>query len=302
MKIDENTKFEEAARAWLAIKKLEVKENTFEESYRRTVEKILSPRLDGLALGDITRDTQTELFSYLAETYCDSTLRKCAIVLNAIFAEAVYQGANLKALPPIKVKSKKPPITKRTYTVEQVEELEKYCKVHKYGLSVYLMLELGLRCSEMLGLKWEDIDFENNIVHIQRACVSVKGRAALGATKTGTSNRQLPISTACKNYLYEMFLIRNESCFVVNVGKTLMTPANYTKNRYNIFFRDAFKECGIIRRSPHELRHTCGTLLYNKTGDLYAVSKYMGHSSMEITARYYVHSDVEVLRKHLGIE
>ncbi len=80
-----------------------------------------------------------------------------------------------------------------------------------------------------------------------------------------------------------------------------MTPANYTKNRYNKFYAEFERDTGLRRLSPHELRHTCGTLLYKKTGDIYAVSKFLGHSSIAITSQYYVHSDVDMLRYRLNI-
>lgn len=52
--------------------------------------------------------------------------------------------------------------------------------------------------------------------------------------------------------------------------------------------------------SPHELRHTCGTLLYARTKNIYAVSKFLGHANINITAKIYVHNDVDTLRESLG--
>ena len=58
----------------------------------------------------------------------------------------------------------------------------------------------------------------------------------------------------------------------------------------------------IPKLTMHELRHTCGTLLYDSTKDIYAVSKYMGHSSVRVTEKYYMHEDTDMLRSHLKID
>ena len=300
MRMNETTRFEDAARIWLSVKQLEVKANTYSESYERTVEKILLPRMEDMTLGEIDREFAVKIFRELAEQYSDSTLHKCQIVIDGIFSEAAYAGAKLTPLPKIKIKSKVPQKPKQTYNDEEVEIIKAFAKTHRYGLSILLLIELGLRCSEMLALTWEDIDFNTQSISINKACVGVKGGGIIGEPKSKSSIRELPLSDPFCEYL--SFFSKGQSGYIINVGKKLLTPANYTKNRYNKFFFDMESEgISLKRLSPHELRHTCGTLLYEKTGDLYAVSKYLGHSSVAVTAKYYVHSDVELLRQRLKI-
>lgn len=299
MKMDEFTAFETAAHIWLSVKRLEVKANTYSESYERTVEKILLPRMQSVKLGEIDRTFTIDLFSELASSYSDSTLHKCKIALCGILEEAAYSGASLQPLPKIKIRSKIPKKEKRTYSLEDTEKIKAYCREHNHGLSVILLLELGLRCSEMLGLRWEDIDFSSRFIKIERGCVSVNGKPYIDVPKSESSNRELPISAEFCDYLKSVQT--SKEGYVVNVGDKLMTPANYTKHRYNKVFAQMQDAINIERLTPHELRHTCGTLLYKKTGDIYAVSKYLGHSSVAITASYYVHSDVEMLRERLFI-
>jgi len=86
-------------------------------------------------------------------------------------------------------------------------------------------------------------------------------------------------------------------------GKTL-TPTDYDK-RYTTFFNDYklyIKKPKFKVLTPHGLRHTCGTLLYAKTHDIFAVSKFLGHASAAITAKIYVHDNPEMLRKNLKIK
>ena len=56
----------------------------------------------------------------------------------------------------------------------------------------------------------------------------------------------------------------------------------------------------VRRFTPHEYRHTCGTLLYRRTKNIYAVAKFLGHSDVVITTKIYVHNDVEALRADLS--
>lgn len=299
MKMNESTAFETAARAWLSVKRLEVKGNTYSESYARTVEKILMPRMQGMTLGEIDRHNVAGILGELAEIYSDSTLRKCQIVIDGILAEANYSGAGLQSFKHIKIKSKVPKQIKRTYNENEATVLRDYCQRHIWGLSVQLLLDLGLRCSEMLGLRWEDVNFDSRSLTVRRSCVTVNHRPVVDVPKSRSSIRELPIPAALCDRLADLY--RGQEGYIINTGEVLMTPANYTKNRYNRFFEDLKAATSLYRLSPHELRHTCGTLLYSRTGDIYAVSRFLGHASVSITSMYYVHSDVEILRNRLQI-
>ena len=51
--------------------------------------------------------------------------------------------------------------------------------------------------------------------------------------------------------------------------------------------------------SPHELRYTFGSILYNAGVDIVTISRMMGHSKIDVTVNTYIHSDVEDLRNNL---
>lgn len=59
------------------------------------------------------------------------------------------------------------------------------------------------------------------------------------------------------------------------------------------------KECGLPYLSLHELRHTYGTVLRENGVDLYTISKVLGHADVGLTAKIYVHNDLNVLRNAL---
>ena len=71
--------------------------------------------------------------------------------------------------------------------------------------------------------------------------------------------------------------------------------------KFKKFMENMNAETGIKMLSPHELRHTYGTLLRESGVDIYTIQRVMGHADISITAGIYVHNDISVLRKQLHI-
>lgn len=293
------------AETWLEkYKHGSVKENTFEKTYVYTVERHLLPELGPYLLTSISSSDLQLFMNKKASKYSDTILKKVANCLYAIFETAVENDLCFKnPAKNLVYKSKKKKKEKRTYTQEQVDLIMEYASIHKYGLYIRLLLELGLRCSELCGLMWKDIDFKNKTIHICRASTGLNGHATVDLPKSGTSIRVLPLSTSlCELLKKESAGKSGYICQTQQGG--VFEDTGFTRTRYDIFFKDMKKEAKyahIERLTPHEMRHTCGTLLYARTGDIYAISKYMGHSSVEVTAKYYIHDDTNLLRTHLKI-
>lgn len=304
--INREVTFAEWANIWLEkYKKDAVKRNTYVSTYERPVRISLIPHFGKAYLSMIKPADIQKFILEQSKIYSESQVDKRLLCLNNIFESAIENELCYKN-PAKKIKGKSKVESKElnTYTQEEVNRILEFSNGHKYGLYIRILLELGLRCSELLGLKWTDFNLQNKTVAIERATTSVDYRAYTDVPKSHSSIRTLPISTELYNILSESQPLKNE--FIVSSTKTIghpLTPSAFVKDRYKKFFNDLQKEYPrIVKLRPHELRHTCGTLLYNKTGDIYAVSKYLGHSDINITTKLYVHNDVETMRKHLGIE
>ena len=87
----------------------------------------------------------------------------------------------------IKYKSTKDTTAKNAYTLQQTEIAKAYAKTHADGLAVYVMLETGVRRSELLGLQFSDFDFENRIVSVRRSVVPDTTSPKDGELKSRTS-------------------------------------------------------------------------------------------------------------------
>ena len=151
---------------------------------------------------------------------------------------------------------------------------------------------MGLRISELCGLKWEDIDFKRGTMSIERGCTDLNGSAVIGEPKNKKSKRIIPIPCELLKVLKKE---RKTGYIVVSPTNKNISPRTFTSKRYNVFFKDT----GIRKLTPHEMRHTCGTLLYEKCHDIYAVQSFLGHTNAIITSEIYVHANPEDLAKQL---
>lgn len=305
---NDSIRFDEWANLWLEkYKRGRVKDSTFTETYQRPVKKILIPYFGRASISQIKPIDIQDFLEKQAKIYSESTMKKLQLCLNAIFETAIdndlcYKNPAKKVSYFIANPTKK----RRVYSKEQVKDIIRFASSHPNGLPVWIMLELGLRCSEMLGLRWTDIDFKCKTINICRASTAVAHKAAVAPPKSKSSIRTLPVSSTLLRAFKSQ--INSNTIYIVEStrvkGKPL-TPTDYRK-RYLKFFKDYTATLSnpdsFIILTPHELRHTCGTLLYDKTHDIYAVSKYLGHANVDITARLYVHDNPEMLRNSLGID
>jgi len=298
----ENMTIEEWAYIWLNhYKKGEVRDSTYNTSYKRVTELYIIPNFRNRSLTSIVPLEIRTFLKDLGKTYSKSTLNKVLICLNGIYKSAMENKiCTFNPAENIKIKLEEKSNIKRTYDKYEVEKIFEFCEKHFYGHIIRLLLEMGLRASELCGLRWTDIDFQRKIISIKRGCTSLNGKPHINATKNLSSQRDLPMSTELTKLLEKAPKL---SIYVVHSRQgdrnAPVTPSTFSKGIYKSFFTAYTKGGDFL--TPHELRHTCGTLLYEKTKDIYAVSKFLGHSSIVITSKLYVHSSAEILRESLGI-
>lgn len=144
----------------------------------------------------------------------------------------------------------------------------------------------GLRQSELLGLRWRDIDFVDQLVHVRRA-LDRKGRDV--PPKTRHSVRDVVLMPALVEALQEhrersRFKGPDDFVFASRVGTPL-----HRRNVWRQAFEPAFREAGIERLRWHDLRHTFAWLLIGGGANVVFVSRQLGHGSSDVTLRIYAH-------------
>lgn len=281
------------ADQWLEkYKKPYVSVKSYEDTYKATVNRYLVPFFKDTVLSKIKPIDISAFFAKYVN-YSQSLNKKMLIILKAMFEEAIDNGY-MASNPCRRIHPQGNSVNKKdTYTDQERSKLLEYARFHPYGLAITILLECGLRPSELLALRKKDFNTVNKTLTISNAIAKAENGLKLASTKTEASYRTIPIS---KELSKRMEGFDGDFLFLTKDGN-FMTEQSFTRHRYNKFFENI----DIRKLSPYAMRHTCATLLYEKTHDIYAVSKFMGHASVDITARTYVHENVEDLRKQLAI-
>ena len=163
----------------------------------------------------------------------------------------------------------------------------------------------GLRRSEIVGLKWDAIDFENKTISIQHTVVSTKVDGvvtdiARDRTKTKSSCRTLPLIPACEQMLKKM---QKEQALNRKVcGKDYCTDyldyiyvnpmgRRIRPNFLSQHFPEFLTAHDMKRIRFHDLRHSCASLLYANGVSLKEIQEWLGHSDISTTSNIYTHLD-----------
>ena len=140
----------------------------------------------------------------------------------------------------------------------------------------------GLRLDEQLHLQWDDVDLEARMITVWR------GRQ--GTTKSGKL-RTVPILDSVLPVLRQRALRR--------AGNVLVWPGRKgkvrTKTPVQCAFKSALKRAGLdVTLSWHDMRHTCASWWVMGGGDLFRLSKLLGHGDVRVTQKTYAHLTPDV--------
>ena len=293
--LKENMRFSEMAEWFIDnYAKNELKEITA-YNYESQIKNHLLPELGNIKLKDFTPAKITAFFA--SRKYAPATCRKVYIVLQSIFARAVEQGflretpcTKAVILPKNTQKEKKPFLTE-----EQAKELlQMVSDPTQFNRIIKVLLYTGMRSGECLGLRWQDIDLEKGLLHIENTLTEVGGQKWLQPPKTKNSKRFLRLSadlvelfkeqkqyTEEKIQMLDGFYKHPEMVFANELG-------NYIdRSNLNTRFRQFVKGTSFDFITLHSLRHCNATLLINSGIDLKIVSELLGHSDIGTTANVY---------------
>ena len=167
----------------------------------------------------------------------------------------------------------------------------------KWKTITHLLLITGARRGEVLGLKWDKVDFERGHIHICNSVLYSKDIGIYESTpKTATSDRFVSLPHETVLLLQEYRLWQNQErlrlgsyyqdqafVFAQDTGKP-MHPDSVTDwlNKFS-------KRHGLPHINPHAFRHTMASMLYFNGVDSVSISKRLGHAQVSTTANIYAH-------------
>lgn len=170
------------------------------------------------------------------------------------------------------------------YNQEELEHLFEVVKGDPIELAVILGAFYGLRRSEVVGLKWNAIDFKQKTITIRHTVtqVTLDGKSQIiqkDRTKTKSSYRSLPLIPPFEELLYRLKAQQEMNRKIC--GKGYITQ----------HFPLVLKKNGLRKIRFHDLRHSCASLLYANGVSLKETQEWLGHSDISTTSNIYTHLD-----------
>ncbi|HBI1629377.1 TPA: site-specific integrase [Enterococcus faecalis] len=281
---------------WLVIVKKEVKLSTF-ASYSYKLSNYVLKTMGDSALNEIDDLRLNKLVEDLiAQGLSKSTICVIFGILSRALNHAV-KAKHLKSNPCSTISLPKPKRRHiRGLDIEEQKKLENvaYKNPQQQGLSVIVALHTGLRIGELAALRWEDINFKKDTIHVkhtfQRVSVSSFGESTqlyYDCTKTINSERIIPMSNTVKNAL-KCQKEHSQGKFVFSRNNKPCEPRLLT-----YYFHKLRDKVQLDKVHFHQLRHTFATRCLESTSDIVSVSALLGHSSTQMTLDIYADSLLE---------
>lgn len=292
-----------------------VKPNTYAGTYLAPVQNHLIPAFGEMKISDIKPVHIQRYINQASAKYAPETVKKDYNCLKLIFDTAVDNQLCLKSPLTRSIKLPRYETRKDKHAFTQTQYDVAYAAAKEYGgLSLMLMLETGLSRSELLGLRWEDIDEENRCIRVTQGLVVYhdvdedKQVLSSDGLKNKFRKRAVPITDdalwsritqAPRTVKAGGRKIPTEYVVHSPEGKPY-NPNNWVNRVFRPFMRRLHREHpDIPELSPHELRHTRATLWIAQGIDPYMVARLLGHSDLKMLTKIYDHTSTETLRKAL---
>lgn len=286
------------------------------ENYKVVLKKA-TPVFGEMKMEDITNLTVKQYITELqlngkndfnGKPLAHKTILKHYIVLHALFSNAVENEIipfspmqNMKRPKPRKDEAPKQAVV---YTEREVQYIIACLNQEplKWKALIMFAIDSGCRRGEIVGLKWEEIDFATGKVNICRNAQYTAGKGTYISTPKNRKNRVIKLNPPALAVMREWrreqatFLLaqgipQSGFCFTQDNGK-MMNPQAPTS--YLTRFGKKYNLPGI---HPHALRHTMATVMIASGGDIVSVSEKLGHAEPSITLNVYSHVNEEAQQR-----
>lgn len=277
-------KFEELANAWY-IEKLPYVRVATEKNYKG-IKNTLVKHFGEMETADISVERIQDFINMAREKNTKETLVSRKKILNQIFSYAEEIG-EVEHNPVSEIKIPKCKNSKEIKIVT-LGELEKLMalNISQYKKDmIQIGFRTGMRIGEILTLRWEDINFEEGYLIVNRTLsVYNGGKPYINAPKTQTSYRAIDLDSALMAVLrmrHEEQSPKSGFVFVKKNGKIY--------SRQAVGFRNLCRQAGIPPRGFHSLRHTHVSYILSHKINPDVAQKRAGHANPDITLRIYNH-------------
>ena len=160
-------------------------------------------------------------------------------------------------------------------------------------LLLALLIYTGMRRDEVLGLKWENIDFEHSLIHVVRGVTFKCNLPHIDTSKTNAAIRSVPMPAALRQYLHP----KDDNLFVIGGGEQPITEQTMKRMWDRIK-----KTINVYGATPHVFRHTYMTFADREAVPLKTLQSIGGYADIYTLKNRYTHiqrEDIENARKRI---
>lgn len=314
------TKKEAKAYSNIILKELEGKQELNSDMEGITLKNYIDMFLEHMSLykEKNTIDTYKYSLNKLSGLYNKELSKITTLDLQCIFDDLVKQGMKTSSITMIKskisyvfnvainqyniidknpvlkvvIKSKDKSDEKKALTLRELNDLIDKTKNIKYKLFIALGGLCGFRRGEIVGLTWDNVDFSNNTIEINKQWKKLKTGWGLGDCKTSNSYRTVPFNNTVRKLLIEY-----KKIYPTNIDNRIFDFMNIDNLSTSIY--RCIKKAGYDV-TVHELRHTFATILIQNNVDFKTAAKLLGHD-IDQTMKTYSHVNDEMLEKAKNI-
>ena len=220
------------------------------------------------------------------------TIKNYINLISSILEKAIeweYIKTNVANNVTIPKNYNKPKKEQEIYNNEEIKKLFEVLQNESepFKTMVYISFYTGARRGEVLALRWEDIDFDTNIIHI----VQNKIRKVDGTKIKETKNKRSRSFVAP-----EVLITKIKEIYHNQNGKDLLF--NYYPSTYTRMWQKFIRRNNLKYITLHDLRHTNGSILASKGVDIVTIAKRLGHLPATASA-YYLHAVSEEDKKEI---
>ena len=291
---------------WLPAIESGLRKSTF-EGYRSAIRSHVISHLGEMRLQALTPDSLNAFYATLLKEgrrdgkggLSPKTVHNVHVMLHKALHDAVrwnYLPRNVAEFsdPPRQTSSGK---AMRTWTPEELRSFLQVVENDPLFAAWVLSASTGMRRGEVLGLRWQDIDFDRRRLAIRQTIISIDYRVEISEPKTARGRRSVALDTGTVTALRAHRASQNQEKLILGEAYQDMglvfcradgTPVH--PDRFTQMFDKHVRDSGIPRIRLHDLRHTHATLALAAGIHPKVVSERLGHSTVAFTMDVYSHA------------
>lgn len=278
---------------WLTNQKIYLKYSTYTNYCNITHNQII-PNLGDYEVEQLNNDILQEfILNRLKQGRCDGKggiSQKYAQDIITVLKMTLGKDVEIQLPynPPKEVE-----IFEKTDQVALINSLQSNISHKNFG--ILLTIHTGLRIGELCALRWSDINFDTQLLHINKTMIRTYtkedgSKLNITAPKTRSSIRTIPLNKWIMQYA--VLLRGSENEYIITGKEKYIEP-----NKYRLYYNRQLKDLDLPHRKFHSLRHTFATRCIECGCDYKSLSELLGHSNVSITMNLYVHPQLELKRK-----